>query len=356
LVAVGESSLTGDDSVDSVHENTSPVLQELLDDELGTDPTTVRGLTNHLPMALVAKEGLGADADELIRFAKAYATKISALDEPSVRLDSATWKSAIGNRDAAADLRDYFVRQVTDTGVDASLRTHLPDLIPGIGGGAFHGVIRLAYAIEVASPSRIAAGLAYLAEVGSPLRTLVSGDVTTRDPSRILAELSRLAGLPEPPRRKLIDEEMRVVAQNDLFDAAISSLEVSGDTFPQLTETALHLYASTDDFTALHGVTGLEAISFIRPWVDDHALLDRYAFQALAAAYLSIGAPDLWSRDRLDAFVGANHRQPSEVNAIAAHSDDEHVSKLVYTAGRGWEQTGDPLYLAVAARKATASP
>jgi hypothetical protein len=337
-------------------QNASPVLQELLNEELGTDPTTVRGLTNHLPMALVAKEGLGADADELIRFAKAYATKITALDEPSVRLDDVTWKSAMGVREAAADLRDYFVRSVAEVGVDESLRSHLPDLIPGIGGGAFHGVIRLAYAIEVSSPSRIAAGLAYLAEVGSPLRPLMPGDATTRDPSKVLVDLSRSPNLPEATKLKDIDEEMRFVAQSDLFDAAISSLEVSDDTFQRLARTALHLYASSDDFTALHGVTGMEAISAIRPWVDDDELLGRFAFQALAAAYLSIGAPPLWSRDRLDEFAGSNERDPTEVNSIAALSDDEHVSKLVYTARRGWEKTSDPLYPAVAARKAAASP
>jgi hypothetical protein len=160
----------------------SRVLQELLDDELGADPTTVRGLTNHLPMALVAKEGLGADADELIRFAAAYATRITTLDEPSKRLDENNWRSAIGNYEAAADLRNYFVRQVGEAGTDETLKKHLPVLMAGIGGAAFHGVIRLAYAIEVSSASRVAAGLAYLAEVGSPLRALVPG--ATADQSR----------------------------------------------------------------------------------------------------------------------------------------------------------------------------
>ena len=47
-----------------VGQDFNPALQQLLDDELTSDPTTTRGLTNHLPMALVAKERLGADADE----------------------------------------------------------------------------------------------------------------------------------------------------------------------------------------------------------------------------------------------------------------------------------------------------
>jgi len=102
------------------------------------------------------------------------------------------------------------------------------------------------------------------------------------------------------------------------------------------------LYVSTDDFTALHGVTGSEAISSIRPWIDDDELLSRFAFQALTAAYLSIGAPPLWSRDRLDQFDGFNESDPLEVASIAAFNNDEHVSKLVYTARRLWEKTNDP--------------
>ena len=332
--------------------NFNPVLQQLLDEELTTDPTTVRGLTNHLPMALVAKERLGADAEELVRFATMYSRRISVLEEPATRLDEATWQSAIGQRDAAADLRDYFFRRVDEAGTDATLRTHLPALIAGVSGAAFHGVIRLAYAIEVSSPSRVAAGLAYLAEVGGPLKALATDAATTQDPVEVLVELSRSPNRPERPKAVNITEAMSTVAQSEPFDPAVSSLEVTDDTNERLARMALLLYASTDDFTALHGVTGFEAISALDPWIDDHELLSRYAFQALVAAYLSIGAPALWSPDRLHAFVGANEHDATEVATIAAFNDDEHVSKLVYTAQRSWATTGDPLYLAVAARKA----
>jgi hypothetical protein len=132
----------------------------------------------------------------------------------------------------------------------------------------------------------------------------------------------------------------------------VSSLEITENSDVALAQLALHLYASTDDFTALHGVTGFEAIMALRPWVDDGELLSRYTFQALVAAYLSIGAPALWSTDRLDEFVGANVHDATDVASIAAYHDDEHVSKLVYTAQRSWGKTGDPLYLAVAARQA----
>jgi len=87
-------------------------------------------------------------------------------------------------------------------GPDETLRTHLPALISVLVVRPFHGVIRLAYAIEVSSPSRIAAALAYLAEVASPLRPLVVGDVTSEDPLEILSDLSASPDVPGPPKLK----------------------------------------------------------------------------------------------------------------------------------------------------------
>ncbi|HEY5266714.1 MAG TPA: questin oxidase family protein [Acidimicrobiales bacterium] len=333
-------------------QSSTSTLQELLDEELGADPTTVRGLTNHLPMALVAKERLGADADELIRFAAAYSSRIAPLPAPENRLNARTWQSAIGQGAAAADLRSYFVRVITEVGSDEALRTHLPALLPGIGGAGFHGVIRLSYAIEVSSLSRIAAGLAYLAEVGTPLSQLVPGLSTTEDPTDVFVDVSKSLEWTSPLSQKTIDEEMRIVASTERFNGVVSSLRITDDTEERLADTALRVFASCDDFTALHGVTGLAAISSIRPWIDNDELVSRFAFQALTAAYLSIGAPLLWSPDRLDEFAGSNTSDLAEVRSVAAMSDDEHVSKLVYTATQSWERTNDPLYLAVAARKA----
>ncbi|MBW4078634.1 MAG: questin oxidase family protein [Acidobacteria bacterium] len=331
-------------------ESTSFVLQELLGDELASDPTTVRGLTNHLPMALVAKQRLGASGDELRRFATAYSQRLAPLAAAKEHLDHVTWKTAVGNRGAATELRDYFAHYVANNGVDAALRAHLPALVPGVGGAGFHGVIRLAYAIEASSPIQIAAGLAYFASVARPLTVLAPTEGTTSDPGEHFAEMSTSLVWSTPQRARLIEEEMRFVAGREGFGEIVGSLVVDEESEEKLAACALQILASTDDFTALHGVTGLAALSVVRPWLEDQELVDRYAFQALTAAYLSIGAPPVWSSDRLDEFVGSTLAKPLEVRAVAGNSDDEHVAKLAYTAIGGFERTGDPLYLSVAAR------
>jgi hypothetical protein len=79
-------------------------------------------------------------------------------------------------------------------------------------------------------------------------------------------------------------------------------------------------------------------------------LVDFFAFQALLAAYLSIGAPAIWSIDRIDEFASSTSADLAEVRTVAANSDDEHVAKIAFTTLGAFEKTRDPLYLAVATR------
>jgi len=330
----------------------SSVLSELLDEELGSDPTTSRQLTNHLPMALVAKSHLGANDQELRRFAKMYARRNVPLAPVQHELDHTSWTTAIGQRGASRDLRDYFMRCVNDVGIDQTMTSHLPALLPGISGAAFHGAIRLAYALEVESPARVAAGLGYLAEVAAPLGPLVDTGIKSTEPLDLIAELSETFRWSDGAEDGNIGERMHAVAQHVEFQSLTLSLDINDDTQKKLANAALQIYASTDDFTALHGVTGFAAISALRAWCDAPELIDRYAFQSLAAAYQTIGCPSLWSQDQLDELVAHSVAAHDAVALVGANSNDEHVSKLIYTALHYWDDTHEPLYFAVATRRA----
>jgi hypothetical protein len=326
------------------------VLGEVIDEELDFDATTSRGLTNHLPMALVAKAGLGASRDELERFSAKYRTRLVPSSGSTTRLRSDTWRGAIGHHDAYVDLTDYFTREIEERGVEETLHGHLDVLVDGVSGAAFHGVIRLAYALDVASPARVAMGLAYLASTAMNLGPLEGGAATNDDPEELLRDLSDEWNWRPDDSVGNISARMQLVADQPQFAAIAGSLSLDRTTHVRLADAALHLYASTDDFTALHGVTGLEAISRVRPYVSDVERLDRAAFQALAAAYLSIGAPDIWSTMHLSEMAETTTLDESDVAARAACSDDEHVAKIVFTSRRLNAVTSDPLYLAVAER------
>lgn len=330
----------------------SAVLDELLDRDLENDPSTTRGLTNHLPMALVAKAALGAPPDELRRFTLRYEARLRPRSGVNRELTRSTWRRAVGEPAAYSDLDDFFRREISTRGVDDTVRTYLSDLMAGVSAAAFHGPIRLSYALDAASPLRVGSALAYFAANAAPLAPLETVEEMTDSPETILSLIStewRGAPVPSLP---LISDEMHWAARQPTFSRLVSSLSVDDRTPQRLAAAALTLYATTDDFTALHGVTGLEALARIRPYVDDVGEFDRFSFQALAAAYLAIGAPPVWSHDRLDEFASSTTIEQSEVQKRGAMSDDEHVAKLVFSAQRLHASKAEPLYLAIAERAA----
>jgi hypothetical protein len=102
----------------------------------------------------------------------------------------------------------------------------------------------------------------------------------------------------------------------------------------------------------LHAVTGVEALTSLRPYAQDVTGFDAACVKGVAAAYATVGAPPFASTEQLSAFTSSNGATVGEVAAVGAMSDDEHVSKLVYTSLRLGAKTNDDLYFAVAARKA----
>jgi len=327
-------------------------LENLLDEELAFDATTTRGLTNHLPMALVAKSGLGASSEELRRFATRYEVRLAPRNDVDTQLTAATWRSAIGRAGSFKDLCDYFLSAVNDQGPEATLQRHLDALTPGICGAAFHGVIRLAYALELSSPSRIAAGLAYLAESAVPLGAPLTSHSSSDTVSEVLAQLSSSHQFGRLPSRGLISDEMLDVAAMEPFRNVVARCRLDENTVDDLRRAALILYATAGDFTSLHAVTGVEALTALRPFAQDVKSFDASCVVGVAAAYATVGAPPFASPEQLSQFSTANHATVDDVAAVGAMSDDEHVSKLVYTSLRLRATTNDELYLAVAARKA----
>jgi len=328
------------------------VLESLLDEELDFDATTTNGLTNHLPMALVAKSGLGASSDELRRFATRYEVRLAPRSDVDTQLSAATWRSAIGRAGSFEVLCDYFTRSVNDEGPEATLQRHIDALSPGLCGAAFHGAIRLAYALELSSPPRIAAGLAYLAESAVALGEPLTSSTSSNSVADVLAQLSVSNQFEGLPSGGLISEEMLDVATMVPFRSAVATCRLDGDTIDDLRRAALILYATTGDFTSLHAVTGVEALTALRPYSQDVTGFDAACVKGVAAAYATVGAPPLASTEQLSAFSSSNGATEDDVAAVGAMSDDEHVSKLVYTSLRLRAKTNDDLYLAVAARKA----
>jgi hypothetical protein len=342
--------------VTTVDADDSALLSTLLDSELAFDATTSDRLSNHLPMALLALHRLGGSDERLAEFAAGYRRRLAPLDVADALDGFDAWRSARGQHGAYAPARGYLEACVARDGIDATVRRHVPQLIDGLSGAAFHGIIRLAYALESGRGPRVAAGLAYLTEVHQPLGARDREAAVTDDPLAALEQLSGLGDLRVAAGAGNIGQRMRAVGAHPGFAGVVDWLEIDDATPARLVAAATALYAATDDFTALHGLTASHAVGVVAPYAEDRTALTAWWFQALAAAYVTIGAPPLGDPAAPLAPWIAAPLAWEAIAAAAATSDDEHVIKLVYSARALDGARPDPLLRAAAARQAGVNP
>jgi len=124
-------------------------------------------------MGLYSLSALGADAAQLERFADSHWARLELLPaEPGPTIGAHAWKTRLGQRDAINAYRAFFTQAIARHGRNATLRKDLPDLLPGIGSGGFHALIRTGYGVRFGDDREVADGLAYWATAFVPLGPL----------------------------------------------------------------------------------------------------------------------------------------------------------------------------------------
>lgn len=301
-------------------------------------------LANHLPMALAALDEMGAPDARIAAYAAAYSSRLEPL---------AAWTGAHAPRlGAAADFPgwlEYYRARLGREGVEPILRQALATLAEAPGSGAFHGMIRTAYALSSGSETEVAHALAYWAAAFESLGEPVTprGMAT---PAQALARAAAPAGTARLAGRN-IAERMQAARRLPAFEALATQVHPARVTLDALAEAALQAYAATGDFTLLHGLTGVQAARALAGYAPDPARFLAQCWRALAAAYLSCGAP----RVDAPAFAKPCAAGWPEILARACRADDEHDVKLAHACWIEHRRTGDDLYrLAAAARLALA--
>ncbi len=298
-------------------------LHALLDQGLAYDPVYGHGLANHLPMALVALDRLGATAEQLERYAASYPRRRQLrLARPAATWPAGqAWTSRLGQPDAWPLVRDLFVQWLRHESPAAVLHQVLPALMPGCAAAAFHGVIRTAYGLQAEHLGEVAEGLSYwaathqrLGELPTPSSSRARG---TRDPIELLRELRVVDSDGD-----LIVDRMVDAAQNGHVNRVAARLIVDEHTPQRLARAAALAYAETGNFTALHLVTGCHAMRVVAQAADDidattawRWFWQSYAHGVVAASLRPRPAAPTWPWPR--------------IVAAALADQDEHVIKLV---------------------------
>jgi hypothetical protein len=275
------------------------------------------------------------------RFADGYARRLVPAGVSSSGLDP---HEVLGSSGDYPRFLAFFQDRIREAGADAVLHDWVPVLMPGLAASAFHGMIRLAYAIEGGLEDEIARALAYWAGeyAALPLSLEPCEGTLEQIAGRLRTKVANHAFKPG-----IIIDKMLEIA----WDAALAGAVIQPAAPPSLREIAafgLDAYWRREDFTLLHVVTGCHAFRIVQRHASDGALARRYLWQAVLVAWLTVvAAPE--SR----AQAGGEEPAASEevIAARAILSSDDHAIKLCYSALSEYGEYGDPAYLQIATRK-----
>lgn len=289
-------------------------VQKWLDEGARFDPEYRQGLSNHMPMALLALHRLGASDSRIDDFATRYVRRLEPAPNPEIWRFGEPWQERLGDRDSWSAYRGLFADWISREGSHSVLAQALPALMEGCGAAAYHGVIRTAYAAQSCHDGELADGLAYWGCRHLPLGAASVGG-TVADPALVVQGLRVSSGSED-----LIFESMRIAAQGHDFDHLIKPLKIGNDTLSRLSRLAATLYAASGNFTVLHLVTSCHAVRVLLPFIGDPQPALHAYWRAFAAGYIASGVSDTGA---------ANLRSWDAIIAAAIASDDEHVVKLV---------------------------
>ncbi len=281
-------------------------LQPRLDAVQHFPPEYRDDLSSHLPMALHALHALGASRERQQAFVQHYARRF----DPT---------QPMPNEFAA--LRRCYAGEIAAQGIEATLRSALPALWPGVSAAGLHGLIRTAHAAAGGHAGEVAQGLAYWAWrwQGLPAPTQAAPALAAEDWTAALAR----AGDDWRAQAPLISGRMRLAGDSPAYRRLAAGLRLDEDTLPALARFAARRYARTGNFTLLHLVTGCHAARVLLPWCADRTAVAGHLAQAFCAGYLASGAGSAHSD------VTPPARDWAAAIDAARASDDDHVIKIV---------------------------
>jgi len=310
-------------------------------------PTYQGVLANHLPMALVAMEGIGATLEQAENFIKTYRDKLEIVGTEHWDITNSNWKEFLGDRSAYLSYFNYFQMSIKEKGIETTLGSHLDSLMPGICASAFHCLIRLGLALKAQNKKEIAIALAFFAteyQALGMLNTVAKKSTYKYELTHLIKRISNSSELKndlfEAPN---IVTRLHLVSKKEDFIILIKELEDSRVELSCLADLSLRLFSSTGSFTALHAVTSCHAFRLVLPYINNKKVALRYYALAILATYISIKIPTIYCRTYFD-LLKINDISWKEIFGLALESDNPHKIKMVFSCYEEYKYYKDIIY------------
>lgn len=308
---------------------------------------------NHAPMVLVALERMGGTPADMKRFFDFYRDfkKLPPFGKCGSEIGPDDWARYLGQRDFEPAYRRFFHGELARQGREAMLAEWLPRLAPGVGASAFHALMRAAYAIIQDEDLEVANALAYWCATWLQMPDQRGGAAISDNPVDVLRHVSGIASLREQPKCDLLWHAMSLSFGLPEFEGAGDWLALDEGTMPRCAEASLALFCATQDFAALHAVTGLHWIRVLAPYHDATALMTGYFWSGVAGLMGAMGMPVPPSGDSVAAWRDLPCPGWDMIFRAARQSLDEHDLSLTFSCAQEEAHYGDPLYRRAAARR-----
>lgn len=296
-------------------------------------------MSSHLPMALIALSEMGADDDTLENFSAYYSRRLKEKDPSQGAVDANNWKDRLGAHTHNADYKAFFAAEISGKGLDATLAEYLPELMPGISGGAFHPLIRLAYALDAKNDGEAAEALAAWAIAYQELPVAHDATAATAPVTEVLADVAQDDALKQLEiAGGNIAEKMKSVSGPELAFHQ-NKLDLTTQSLDEVCDAMAEIFGETRDFTILHGLTSASALRKVLPRMDASDRKDalKHYGDALLAAYVTVGAP----AQKPSTLDDADKSWTEIFNAIV-QSKNDHAIKVIYTCHQEDARTGAP--------------
>lgn len=296
--------------------------------------------SDHLPMTMTALKKIGADDAASAAFAKAYARRLKRKKMTAKSIDPLLLSARLGDPTVYPQAFNFFEEAIAADGRAEVLAAYLPELTNAIATAAFHGVIRTAYGLIAGEDAEIAAGLAYWWSRAEPVSFTRSIGAANNDADTLVDDVAaafKRYGKKLDLDQPTISARMAEVFTQPRIAAAVNRAAAADVSFDRIAAQALRIYLATDDFTALHCVTGVHAVRIISEHVVMNDVdLRKALWGALCAAYASIGAP------KPAALTPAPAKAPDwhVIFSAAQSCEDEHDIKFVFSCHEEARQYG----------------
>lgn len=300
-------------------------FNQLLDKYKDLMPVYGSGLTNHLNMSMYSQYALGKDQASIIEFAEWYIQSKDIKKVLKTDVDIDDFHGHLGQQNAYDQLVRFYEKEIETKGYEKVLKDNIDELLLGSAGDAFHGLIRLAYAVEVKDDKEVARALAYLSDAYVDFHIEVD-KLSPAEPLQTAKALSESEHFKTKKfQRPLIIGRMIDVAEDEAVMTLLKLLPDDRLNIKAMHEVAITLYAMTRDFTMLHGFTSTHALSILLPYINDVEKALHNHWLNLQVAYLSTNCVKLTKIPRTKAMAW------SEIFSLAITSSDDHTHKLTYS-------------------------